>query len=350
MRDWEKSCVTSDMSLVQVLRVINDSSMQLALVVDDSGRLLGLVTDGDMRRALLRGAGMSDAVSTFMNPNPLVFHGNQKKSYVIRQMQRLELRQAPIVDDDNIVVGFYELQELLTKKERTNPVIIMAGGLGTRLRPLTDECPKPLLKVGNKPILETILESFIENGFSRFYFSVNYRSEMIEEHFGDGSRFGVDITYIHENERMGTAGALSLLPEKFKEAAIVMNGDILTKMDFGEFIDFHERQNSAATMAAREMSYQIPYGVVRYEGEDMTGIVEKPSHTFYVNAGMYVLSPEAISRVDKKAFLDMPDLFTKLIQEELAVKIYPVCEYWMDIGKMDDFRQAQIDYPGIFDV
>ena len=324
MKDWKRCKVQSDMTLMQVLRVINDSDMQMALVVDGSDRLLGIITDGDARRAILTERGTSVLAASIMNKSPIVFQKDQTKSFIIHQMQKLEIRHAPVIDLDG------------------------KGGLGTRLRPLTDDCPKPLLKVGNKPILETILESFMENGFRRFYFSVNYRSEMIENYFGDGSRYGVEICYIHEKERMGTAGALSLLSGKLTESAFVMNGDILTKMDFGEAIDYHEKHHATATMVVREMSYRIPYGVVQYQEDNITGIAEKPTHTFYVNAGMYVLSPEAVSHIEKKGFLDMPDLFTTLIENRFNVKVYPVVDYWMDIGKIDDFYKAQMDYANIF--
>jgi len=227
-------------------------------------------------------------------------------------------------------------------------VVLMAGGLGTRLRPLTAEIPKPLLKVGDKPILETILLSFIECGFHRFALAVNYKSEQIEAYFGDGQNFGAEIEYLHEEKRLGTAGALSLLTEKPTEPVFVMNGDLLTKVDFAEFLDYHQNANVAATMGVREYSWQIPYGVIETENGQITRITEKPTHTCYVNAGLYTLSPAAVALVKSGVYLDMPDLFGELISRREKTTVYPIRDYWLDIGRMDDFRRAQSDYLSVF--
>ena len=243
----------------------------------------------------------------------------------------------------------YNLEELAYKKQRDNIVLLMAGGLGMRLRPLTDKVPKPLLKVGNKPILETILESFIEAGFWRFYFAVNYKHEMIESYFGDGVNYGVEIKYIHERKRMGTAGALYFLPHDLEEPVIVMNGDLLTNVDFGELVDYHKEQNAAATMGVREYSYQIPYGVIDYNGISIMNITEKPTLNFYVNAGIYVLSPETVAEINEETFLNMTDVFDNLMKENKKTTVYPVRGYWLDIGHMDQFQQAQTDYDEIFE-
>ncbi len=348
MKTWRECCVRQNTELLEVLRVLDAAALQLALVVTEDMHLSGMVTDGDIRRALLRGKTLSSPVQEFMNPHPVVVFSSDSKTYISSLMRRKQLHQIPVLDEDSRLVDLYTLEDVLYKRERDNVVILMAGGLGTRLRPLTDKLPKPLLKVGSKPILETILESFIECGFHRFYFSVNYKSEMIEKHFGDGSRFGAEIQYLREKKRMGTAGALYFLPEKPKEPAIVMNGDLLTKVDFAEFMDFHISQEAAATMGVREYSYQVPYGVVDFDGIKIKGITEKPVQTNYVNAGIYVLSPEAVAQVKEEKYLDMPDLFNQLIEQKAKTTVYPIRDYWMDIGKMDDFRQAQEDYQEIF--
>ena len=193
------------------------------------------------------------------------------------------------------------------------------------------------------------MESFLDAGFSRFYFAVNYKSKMIEDYFGDGSRFGAEIEYLHERKRMGTAGALYFLPELPKEPILVMNGDLLTKVDFGELLDYHIEQGAAATMAVREYSYQVPYGVIDFDGERIEGIREKPSYSFFVNAGIYALSPEAVARVDKEEFFDMPQLFNALVEAGQKTTVYPVREYWLDIGRMDDFERAQAEYGEMFE-
>lgn len=349
MSSWKDCCVNEETSLLDVLKVIDRTALQLALVVLSDLRLSGIITDGDVRRALLRGMGLAAKAKEFMNRNPVRVQSSQGKTYVANLMRKRKLHQVPVLDDQEHLVDLYTLEDVLYKKDRNNAVILMAGGLGTRLRPLTDKVPKPLLKVGSKPILETILENFIESGFHRFYLSVNYKSEMIEKYFGDGSRYGVEIRYLHENKRMGTAGPLYFLPEKLVEPAIVMNGDLLTKVDFGEFIDYHVDQGVMATMGVREYSYQVSYGVIEYDGRQIRRIKEKPTQTFYVSAGMYVLSPEAVAHVREEKFFDMPDLFNQLIEERMRTTVYPVREYWMDIGRLDDFRQAQDDYGEIFE-
>ena len=348
MSAWKNCCISKDTSIIETLRTIDEVALQFALVVSEKNHLLGVVTDGDIRRGLLRGVELSSPVEEIMNTKPVVANIRQEKHCIANMMRKYTLHHIPVVNDKNELVNLYTMEDVLYKKQRDNVVVLMAGGLGTRLRPLTDKVPKPLLKVGSKPILETIIENFIDSGFYRFYLSVNYKSEMIEKYFGDGSNFGVEINYIHEKKRMGTAGALYFLPEMLKEPAIVMNGDLLTKVDFGDFLDFHREARAIATMGVREYSYQVPYGVIDYNGNGIVKICEKPSHQYLVNAGMYVLSPEAVAYVQEEKFLDMPDLFNKLIENKEKTTVYPVREYWMDIGRIDEFEQAQKDYEDVF--
>lgn len=346
--NWKESVILPTASMKDVMQVMDKSALQIAFVVDNENRLLGAVTDGDVRRSILQGGELSQSVTAIMNAHPIVAPQGTERSALLRLMKAKSIRQVPLVDEENHIVGLAQMEELLYRPQRENAVVLMAGGLGTRLRPLTDKIPKPLLKVGAKPILETILESFLDAGFHRFYFAVNYKSQMIEDYFGDGSRFGAEIEYLHENKRMGTAGALYFLPEIPKEPILVMNGDLLTKVDFGELLDYHIEQKAVATMAVREYSYQVPYGVIDFDGERIEGIREKPSYSFFVNAGIYVLNPEAVVRVDKEEFFDMPQLFNVLVEEEQKTTVYPVREYWLDIGRMDDFERAQADYGEMF--
>lgn len=220
----------------------------------------------------------------------------------------------------------------------------MAGGLGRRLQPLTNECPKPLLKVGGKPILEIILENFVEQGFNRFHIAVNYKAEMIESYFGNGSRWGIDLSYLREHERMGTAGALSLLPGGLTQPLIVMNGDLLTRINFRQLLSFHAEHHAQATMCVRDYDFQIPYGVVKIEKHRLTGIEEKPVHHCFVSAGIYVLQPDVISLIPRNTFFDMPDLFAEMIRQQKETAVFPIREYWLDIGRMDDFERAVGEY------
>ena len=345
---WHNCCVNENDTLLEVMRAIDAASLGVALVVDGEMHLRGIATDGDIRRALMHGVSLEASIIDIMKREPLTFTPRSSRNYVIRQMQEKDIRQAPLIDNDGKVLDLYILTDLLLKEKRRNPVLLMAGGLGKRLRPLTDSVPKPLLKVGNKPIIETIMTSFIEQGFYRFYFAVNYKSEMIEKYFGDGSKWGGEICYLHEHKRLGTAGALYLLPKDLQEPIIVMNGDLLTKVDFGDFLDYHISQSAIATMGVREYSWQIPYGVIEMKGDRIFKITEKPVYNYYINAGMYVLSPEAIQRVSSEEYLDMPDLFRGILAEDKKTAIYQIRDYWMDIGQMADFQQAQMEYADIF--
>lgn len=346
--DWKKSVILPTASIRDALQALDKSALQIAFVVDEKNCLLGAVTDGDIRRSLLRGGELSQPVTTVMNNHPIVALQGTDSTVLLQRMRDKTIRQIPLVDQESRLVGLARMEELLYRPQRDNVVVLMAGGLGTRLRPLTDKIPKPLLKVGAKPILETILENFLDAGFYQFYFAVNYKSQMIEDYFGNGSRFGAEIQYLHENKRMGTAGALYFLPELPKKPIIVMNGDLLTKVDFGALLDYHVEEKAAATMAVRDYNYQVPYGVVDFDGERIAAIREKPTYSFFVNAGIYVLSPEAVAYVNKEEFFDMPQLFEVLVTEGKKTTVYPIREYWLDIGRMDDFERAQEAYGEMF--
>ncbi len=251
----------------------------------------------------------------------------------------------PIVEEHKLV-GLETLHSaLVTKPSYKNPVFIMAGGFGTRLRPLTDNCPKPMLKVGDKPILETLIKGFIKAGFHNFYISTHYMPEQIQQHFGDGSDLGVNISYVHENIPLGTGGALGLLPEDMpKDLPLLMiNGDILTNVDFQRLLKFHMESDADATMCVREYDYQIPYGVINGEGSKITSMVEKPVQRFFVNAGIYVVSPQVIQSVEKNKKIDMPTLLELHMEKRQKVLMFPIHEYWLDIGRIDDFNRAQVD-------
>ncbi len=349
MRDWKKVVIAPEMTIRETIKTIDASAMQIALVVDCDKRLLGTITDGDIRRGILKGITLEDTAHQIMNPTPVVAKANESPDIILSLMRSRSIHQIPVVDNEGSLVGVEILDEMLQMPQRHNPVILMAGGLGSRLRPLTDNCPKPLLKVGTKPILETIIENFTEHGFRDFYISVNYMAEMIEQYFGDGAQWGVHISYIREKERMGTAGALSLIPGEVKEPMVVMNGDLLTKVNFNHLLAFHSEHQAKATMCVRDYQVQIPYGVVRVEKHRMTEIEEKPVQKFFVNAGIYVLEPDVLKMIPSQTFFDMPHLFEKLIQHNMETAVFPVREYWLDIGRVDDFERANLEYIKVFE-
>ena len=344
MANWKDVIVSPETPLIDTISKINASGLQVALVLTPDNHLLGVLTDGNIRRAILRGEDLQIPVSEVMNPRPTTMPASTSRAEMLSLMRRTTFHHLPLIDNVGRVVGLATLDELVGTNERSNWVVLMAGGLGTRLQPLTDECPKPLLMVNGKPILETILESFVEQGFKRIFLSVNFKAEMIRNHFGAGERWGIQIEYLHENTFLGTAGALSLLPEKPTAPVIVMNSDLLTRTNFDNLLQFHVTQGATATMVVREYDFQVPYGVVRLDGTRIDAIEEKPVQKFFVNAGIYALSPEALDYLPAEIFFDMPTLFEHLIAADKITAAYPLREYWLDIGQLEEFKRAQREW------
>lgn len=348
MNRWKDILITSDTSIFKAIEIIDAGSLQIALVVDVSGKLFGTVTDGDIRRAILKGVDLGRPVCDIMFTTPTTASCHESRESVLEKMKTRQLRQIPIVDPNGCVVGLDAWDELINVQHRDNVVVLMAGGLGSRLGELTKDCPKPLLRVGNKPVLETVLENCKEYAFHRFYISVNYKAAMVKEYFGDGSRWGVEINYIEETKRLGTAGALSLLPETPVTPVLVMNADVLTKINLKHLMEFHEEHKSVATMCVRNFELQVPFGVVELESHRLKSILEKPVHQFFVNAGIYVLNPEAISIVPDNDYYDMPSLFERLLKNSQETAAFPIHEYWLDIGRKDDLERAKGEYAEVF--
>ncbi len=339
--NWQNILVSPNASVQEVLKIIDKEALQLAMVVDADKRLLGTVTDGDIRRALIKGIPLSVDVSEVMFTTPTVVQLGTSRQQVLEVMKGKGLLSLPIISEDK-VVGLETLTKASQKAVYDNPVFIMAGGFGTRLKPLTDNCPKPMLKIGDKPILETVMRSFIRCGFSNFYISTHYMPEVIQDYFGDGSDLGVKIQYIHESEPLGTGGALGLLPDDLPDLPVIMmNGDVLTKIDFEKVLKFHDDNQASATMCVREFEYQVPFGVVESEDHKISSIVEKPVQRFHVNAGIYVIGKELVNSVEKNSRIDMPTLIESVLHTN--VMVYPFYDYWLDIGRMDEFNRAQSD-------
>lgn len=349
MKDWKQTIISPQSTIRDAIRTIDAGGIQTALVVDATRQLCGTVTDGDIRRAILRELPLETPVEKIMNTNPTIARQGDTKESILVTMKLTGHRHIPVVDENRTVIEVAFLEDLIQTQALDNWVVLMAGGLGERLRPLTEDCPKPLLPIGNKPILQTILENCREHGFNKFYISINYKAEMVKEYFGDGSRWGVTICYLEEQKRLGTAGALSLLAEKPTDPILVMNGDLLTKVNFQNLLDFHKEHSSQATMCVREYHFQIPYGVVDIKDQQITNITEKPSQRFLVNAGIYVLQPETLTLIPADTFFDMPDLFKWLIERGLTAAAFPIREYWVDIGRLPDLEQARGEYKEVFD-
>lgn len=339
--------VGPDTEVGEVIRVIDNDPLQVALVVDGSGKLLGTVTDGDIRRGIMGGIPASHPAREVMNPCPVTLEAGYSSWELEARLARDKINHVPILGGGR-VVGLEVRQGFRKTPRRDNLVVIMAGGLGSRLKALTTGCPKPMLEVGGKPILQTILENFIEYGYWRFYLSVNYRAGMIKDYFGDGARLKVEINYLEERRYLGTAGSLSLLPRDIALPVVVMNGDILTKVNFSQLAEFHQENNPGATVCVREYNLQVPYGVVEAECYRVTGINEKPVKKFFVNAGIYILQPRAIGLIPPGTPYDMPQLVNRLVEEGMKVEGFPIREYWIDVGQRDDFDRAAGDYGGVF--
>lgn len=349
MKQWRNVLVNQHVSLQQAIEVLDKGGLRVVLVVDENDVLKGTLTDGDVRRALLKHLSLEIPVIQVMNAQPKVAQKGWRDRQILSTMQKHQVLQLPIVDLDNRVVGLANLHDLLDQHRYDNPVFLMAGGFGTRLRPLTNSCPKPMLKVGDKPILEKILLSFVEAGFYRFYISTHYMPEVIKEYFGTGEKWGVQIQYTHEEKPLGTGGALGLLPhDEIDLPLFVMNGDLLTSLNIHSFLEFHQSQNSVATMCVREYEHQIPYGVVTSEGTAVKAMVEKPVQKFFINAGIYLLDPELVKSVKQDQVIDMPTLLEQQIEHSKLVSMFPIHEYWLDIGRMDDFYKAQQEVEILF--
>ena len=344
MKNFRNVVVTPQTLLRDAIACIDSSGLQLAVVLHSDGRLAGMLSDGDVRRAILRNCDLATPVAELMNTHPLTAHVTTSPRELLALMRRTGLHHIPLLDDAQKVVDLATLDALTGVIERPNWVVLMAGGLGARLRPLTENCPKPMLRVGGKPILENIMESFVEQGFRQFFLSVNYLAEAIQDYFGDGSRHGVNIRYLRESKRLGTAGALSLLPDRPSDPLMVMNGDLLTRARFDQMLKFHEHHEAMATMAVREYDFQVPYGVVNINGTSITSIDEKPMHRFFVNAGIYSLAPESLDHIPSDTFFDMTTLFEKLQADGRTTSAYPLREYWLDVGRLDEFERAQSEW------
>jgi len=348
-KNWKKAVLKSTASIKSTLEVIDSAALKIGLIVDDNNILLGTVTDGDIRRGILRGFSLEESIDKIMNRKPVVSDSSQSRELILDLMRDKGIYQVPIVDEKGCLTGLEVVEDFLVKRTQESWVVLMAGGLGTRLRPITDNCPKPMLEVGGRPILETILQSFIEYGFRQFYISVNYMGEVIEDYFGDGTRWGVKIRYIREDKRLGTAGALSLLPERPENPLVVMNADVLTKINFQHLLNFHTEHAAIATMCVREYDFQVPYGVAMVDHHRLVSIEEKPVHSFFVNAGIYVLNAEVLDMIPHDTFCDMPSVLEELLHQKQETAVFPIREYWLDLGQRDDFLRAQGEYEKVFE-
>ena len=351
MKDWSKISLNVSDTLKKAIKVLHQGGLRVALVVDYKGRLLGTITDGDIRRALLKNLKMESLVEDIMNKNPSTASKSESVDEIMSKMKSRDLLHIPIVDENKVLIGLETLQHLTYDKKYNNPVFIMAGGFGTRLSPLTNDTPKPLLKVGGRPILETIIANFIKAGFQNFYISTYYKADRIQKYFGDGSSLGASIKYVNEEKPLGTAGSIGLLPKNLPNLPIIMmNGDVLTKVNFERLLNFHQKQKGIATMCVTEYDVQIPFGVVNIEEQKAKSFLEKPIKEFFVNAGVYVFEKEMIDKVKVGEYIDMPTLLEQQIQEGKDVNVFPIHEYWKDVGQIEEYRSVNETFSNGFSI
>ncbi|MGA0082508.1 MAG: nucleotidyltransferase family protein [Candidatus Nanopelagicales bacterium] len=337
---WRNALLSSKAIIKDAIRVLDEVALKIVLITDDSNVLIGTVSDGDIRRGLLNGLTLNSPIESIINKKPVVVSSKLHREKVLQIMNTRKIQQIPIVNEKHQVTGLHIWNELTSPPNFSNEIIIMAGGKGTRMLPKTLDCPKPMLPVSGKPILEHIINSAKNQGFNNFVLAINYLGHMIQNYFGDGSSFGVKIQYLHETSPLGTVGALSLLDPTPRTSFIVTNGDVLTDINFADLLNFHQLNKADATVVIKNYAWQNPFGVVQTKGIKIIGFEEKPIINSFINAGVYVLDPSTLKFLKKSEPCDMPTLLNKLKEETLNLVAYPIHEPWIDIGSPDGLENA----------
>ena len=341
MKNWREAVIRPGESVRAALRKIDRAALRMGFLCDNTNKLLGTISDGDIRRGLLSDAELTDPVDALANPSPLACSRYAQRSEMVNLMQEKQIDVLPLIDGDGRLVDAVTLETLRRPPKRDNPVFIMAGGFGSRLRPLTDSCPKPMLPLGDKPLLEHIVRRFMSQGFWNFYVSTHYMPDVITNHFGDGSDLGVSIKYVTEKEPLGTGGAIGLLPTDINTLPLIMmNGDILTDVDFTEILSSHTEAGADATMCLREHQTSVAYGVVSVEGNVVVDMLEKPTYSHLINTGIYVLSNELVKAVRPRTHLDLPSLLEQRISIGKKISAFKFHGQWIDIGNVADYQRA----------
>jgi dTDP-glucose pyrophosphorylase len=337
---WHQAILPESSTIRQVIINLDQVAIKIVLVVDKTNKLIGTISDGDIRRGLLKGLDLNSVIASIIHHNALVVPPEMSRDLVMQLMVANKIQQIPVVDGQQQLVGLHLWDEMTTLPARANLMVIMAGGKGTRLLPHTQNCPKPMVLVAGKPMLEHIIERGKLEGFNHFVLAIHHLAHIIEAHFGNGERLGVKIDYLREQSPLGTAGALGLLNPKPDAPFVVTNGDVITDIRYGELLDFHNRHQASATMTVRIHEWQHPFGVVQMQGVEIVGFEEKPVARSHINAGVYVLSPEVLSELIAERPCDMPMLFERLQAKAQRTVAYPMYEPWLDVGRPIDLQTA----------
>lgn len=339
-QNWQSTLIPLGSTIRQAIHSLEQSALQVVLVITADNRLVGTLTDGDIRRAFLKGHQMDSNIDQIVQTNPLAVPADMGREMVLQLMKINKIHQLPVVDHNNSVIGLHVWNSVLEPAIRDNCMVIMAGGKGTRLRPHTENCPKPMLEVSGKPMLEHIMDRAKEDGFRNFVISLNYLGHMIEDHFGNGERHGINIQYLREDSPLGTAGCLGLFEDIPKLPFVVTNGDVLTDIHYSDLLDFHVRHHADATMAVRQHEIQNQFGVVMTQGLEIEGFEEKPIYRSHINAGVYILNPESLIHINRNQKCDMPTLLEMIKESGGRTIVYPMHEPWLDVGRPDDLAIA----------
>ena len=342
MHDWKKTLLLQGSTIGDAIHNLDNSSMQVSIVVSDDNILIGTITDGDIRRGLINGLSLNSTINSIVQQDAFVAPVDITREAVLHVMRANKIQQIPVVDTNRRVVGLHLLNDKDQQVSSNHSMVIMAGGFGTRLQPQTKSCPKPLLKVSGKPMMEHIINQAISEGFREFIITTHYLAHMIKDYFGDGKSWGVKISYLQEEIPLGTAGGIARVKDKIIKPFVVTNGDILTNIRYADILRFHYQHQADATMAVRQYEWQHPFGVVEMAGIDIVGFNEKPISYNHINAGVYCISPDVIDELDKDVYCDMPDLFMRLKDSGKRVIAYPVHEPWLDVGDQETFKKADI--------
>ena len=337
---WLNTILPQSATVEKAIQVLNETGLKIVLVADEDFILLGTVSDGDIRRSLLNGLTLSNSIETVLNSNPIVIEEGLSSESALTLMTENKIQQIPIVDKKGKLSGLYLWDEISKKPKKPNLMVIMAGGMGTRLYPQTENCPKPMLTISGKPILEHIINRAKSEGFTEFVVSIFHLGNIIEEFFGNGEKFGVKITYLREESPLGTAGALGLITNVPDSPFIVTNGDVLTEIKYGEFLSFHNSHKMLATMAVRVQEWQNPFGVVDVKNYEVVGYDEKPIARDYINAGIYAFNPEVLNMFEKSQKIDMSSFLQTFLNNGNQIAAFPIHEQWLDVGRPSDFVEA----------
>lgn len=341
-KEIKKLIVDENASIFEVMRVIQEGSEQIALVIKEE-KLLGTISDGDVRRNILKNGNLEKLAKDVMRKNFKYVNEKENINNAIRKLKKERINQIPIVDEKMNLIDLVLVNDFSKSATRQNNVVIMAGGKGQRLRPYTENCPKPMLKINDKPILEIIIEQCIDNGFRQFHISVNYLKNQIIDYFKDGKDWDISINYLEEKKPLGTAGSLKILPKQ-EHPFIVINGDLLTRLNLNRILDFHYENNADGTIGVRNYEEKFPFGIVNVDGIKLLSFQEKPIFNHLVNAGVYVINPTLLSFLEEDKFIDMPDLIQKAKKEGKNINVCPIHEFWLDIGKPELLKRAHQEW------